>query len=474
MTKFMDNFKPHECKLCGTIRNSIATFVCHFNKVHATDVTMEVYCEQYLKYDRPKCLFCDNVSKFISYSKGFGVVCNDKKCQDKYTGLRSRESMMEAYGVEYASQLPDYLDKCRKSKLERYGDENYVNVDKARKTNLERYGVEHYIESDEFKQQYRETCLEKYGVDHHAKSDEFKDKMKDIWIERYGVDCPLKTPEVKDKIRATTELRYGGFTFKSTELREKVKSTMLDRYGVENPQQNSEIRQKTENTNIERYGSKSALQNESVLMRLYGVRHAHEIDGVLEKQKVNRKKSLNDKYGVDNVSQLDWVQEIIRTNNLEKYGVEYPIQLDSVKQKQRNTNLLRYGVESVMQCPEIYLRQQAAVDNSVYKIKSFVLKCGREIHYQSGAELVFILKCESMGIEIYDGDVVMYDMDNVSHRYYVDFKIKEPDGKFRLIEIKKKHKWWYESIESGVMLAKCKAVQAFSSANNYHPYKIIF
>jgi hypothetical protein len=39
--------------------------------------------------------------------------------------------------------------KIKKTKLERYGDENYINYDKTKETNLKKYGVEHYTKTKE-------------------------------------------------------------------------------------------------------------------------------------------------------------------------------------------------------------------------------------------------------------------------------------------------------------------------------------
>ena len=57
----------------------------------------------------------------------------------------------------------------------------------------------------------------------------------------------------------------------------------------------------------------------------------------------NLKKSVNEKYGVDNVSQLTSTREKVRATNLERFGVENVSQSNVVKEKIKNTNLERYG-----------------------------------------------------------------------------------------------------------------------------------
>ncbi|MFW6226311.1 MAG: DUF7487 domain-containing protein [bacterium] len=66
-----------------------------------------------------------------------------------------------------------------------------------------------------------------------------------------------------------------------------------------------------------------------------------------------RKISLNQKYGVDNVFQLDKIKNKIKKTNIEKYGVENPQQNKDIKQKTIKTTLLKYGFENVFQNEEI-------------------------------------------------------------------------------------------------------------------------
>ena len=54
----------------------------------------------------------------------------------------------------------------------------------------------------------------------------------------------------------------------------------------------------------------------------------------------------NDKYGVDNVCQLNLVKDKIKQSNLEHYGVEHSWQREDVKQKSKQTKLERYGNEN--------------------------------------------------------------------------------------------------------------------------------
>lgn len=72
-----------------------------------------------------------------------------------------------------------------------------------------------------------------------------------------------------------------------------------------------------------------------------------------------RKKTLLDKYGVDNPMKCESVKENLRQIMLDRYGVDNPRKLDSVVDKARQTNLERYGAISYAQTEEGLKRIQA-------------------------------------------------------------------------------------------------------------------
>jgi hypothetical protein len=57
------------------------------------------------------------------------------------------------------------------------------------------------------------------------------------------------------------------------------------------------------------------------------------------------RKTLLEKYGVENLSQSPAVQEKIRKNSLEKYGVEHHTKSEGFKEKERRRRVEKFGVE---------------------------------------------------------------------------------------------------------------------------------
>jgi hypothetical protein len=66
------------------------------------------------------------------------------------------------------------------------------------------------------------------------------------------------------------------------------------------------------------------------------------------------KETFQEKYGVDNVFQLEETKKKSKKSNLEKRGVEYPQQSEEVVKKTQATNMEKYGVAYYFNKPEVY------------------------------------------------------------------------------------------------------------------------
>ena len=81
----------------------------------------------------------------------------------------------------------------------------------------------------------------------------------------------------------------------------------------------------------------------------YGVENVSQIQAVKEK----KKQTCLDNHGVEYPVQSKEIQEKTKETNLEKYGVENVSQSEAIKEKTKKTNLERYGVENVSQIQEV-------------------------------------------------------------------------------------------------------------------------
>ena len=472
------------CSICNWKSKSLRSLSNHIARKHIKKNEIESLEKYYILYlmegnGKPdgKCLHCGNQTRYISFRYGYRRHCghecgNNDELVRKLKSENMKKALLEKYGVENPGQMSGHMDKVRKTRKERYGDENYVNPKKAVETNLKNHNGIFSSATDDYKEKYKKTCLEKYGVEHHTQSDIVKNNYKKTCLEKYGVENSSQNESIKQKTLNTSNERYGGTLHGSEIISKKIKKTNIEKYGVEFPTQNKEIQEKTKQTNLERYGSYYIVQNKNILQKLYGVDDINQLDWVVEKQKKNRQETLRTKYQVENVSQLQWVQDTIKKNNLERYGVESSNQLESVKNKSKATCLEKYGVEYSMQDRQVHDKCMSSNRRKAYKLRKYKLPNGNTVKYQSKMELAYIEDCVKNNIEIENGDKLpYYDNDGKKHYYFVDFKIKE-DDKYRLVEIKGTTIWYYESIESGILLNKTLAAQAYSEEKGYLPFRM--
>ena len=170
---------------------------------------------------------------------------------------------------------------------------------------------------------------------------------------------------------------------------------------------------------------------------------------IYKKDKINtNKQTCIDTYGVDNVSKVPEIHEKKKITSRKNYGTDYSLEFMAMQN-------------------EFSLNSKNAYKSKFYK--------NTNLKYQTMPELKFIEKCKADNIEIQNGNRIQYYFKGAYHYYFCDFKIKDKDtGKWQLIEIKGRHKWYYKELISGKLLAKAKAAIVFSTLNNYLPYRIIF
>lgn len=273
---------------------------------------------------------------------------------------KSKQTMLEKYGVEHSFQSAQIREKSKKTNLEKYGVENAnqssIVQEKAKKTNLERYGVEYPAQSKEVQEKMENTMMERYGVKHAAQSKEFLEKMQKTTMDRYGVENASQAVEIKEKKKQTFLERYGVESVSQIEEfkeenRKKMKKTNLERYGVEYPSQSAEIREQMKQTNLERYGHE------------YTVR----VPEFIEKAK----QTNIEKYGVDNVFKSEEFREKAQETNMKKYGVRFASQSPEILERIKEANLEKYGVEYFCQ-HELCLKKSRRVSNVNKKFHKFL------------------------------------------------------------------------------------------------------
>jgi hypothetical protein len=134
--------------------------------------------------ERPKCVTCSKEIKFRErFDKPYGEFCSlvcinmNKEEMSK----RQKKTFNKKYNVDFYPQHEEFLIKQRKTKKEKYGDENYNNVERSKKTRKGKYGDENYNNLN--KQQ--NTIKEKYGETNISKTTYYKRKMLDNYKSKH-------------------------------------------------------------------------------------------------------------------------------------------------------------------------------------------------------------------------------------------------------------------------------------------------
>jgi hypothetical protein len=143
------------------------------------------------------------------------------------------------------------------------------SLPKQKETMMNKYGVEHASQSVTIRQKIKTGFINKYGVDNPSKTQEVKDKMIATNLKKYGVKYVIFNKDINSKIKNTNLEKYGvDNPIKNQTIREKIKQTNIQKYGVDNPAKNADCINKMKQTNLEKYGVEFPLKNKDIYSKL--------------------------------------------------------------------------------------------------------------------------------------------------------------------------------------------------------------
>lgn len=224
-----------KCFVCDRDFKSERGFINHFNKKHLDEIEPKDYYDKYIG-KIGECVQCGGKTEFISILKGYRETCS-YRCSYVRTSI-------EKYGVEHptknVAKKKSMVEKIKKTKLQRYGSENYNNFDKQRKT-IE--GIKNFYEVRNKK--LSKTKLEKYGDKNYNNIEKYRKTM----LEKYGVEHNSKNTEtIKKRLRTFRKNHYE--TFLSLLKLKKIKPLFSIEEYVDNAETKSELRLECECGNI--------------------------------------------------------------------------------------------------------------------------------------------------------------------------------------------------------------------------------
>lgn len=189
---------------------------------------------------------------------------------------------------------------------------------------------------------FHQTCMERYGVSAPMQSAELVDRYKDNCLEKYGVDNPAKLESIKQKAKSTIIHRYGDMDTYNSVRNQHTKETLLSRYGDENYNNREKARQ----TCMERYGVENTSQLEEVQEKTKRTCLERYGETTFTKTDEYKKKSIKtsiDKYGVPYYSQTDEYKDKVKHTSQEHYGVDHPLKSPYIRRRIHDTNVRLYG-----------------------------------------------------------------------------------------------------------------------------------
>ena len=195
-----------------------------------------IHRERWIKRPRERV----NISKDLLYYLYLTKNLSRKEIAEE---LNISEHVVKRRLKEYdiKKSVEGHIENIRKTCMEKYGLPNGgwapQTQEKIKKTNLERYGSESYLQCDDYKKKNKET-LEKLGVTNVFQLEEVKKKSKETIVKKYGVEHNLQSKQVQDKVNATK--RKNG-TFNTSKPEQKTKGLLEECFPDTKCQYESEL-----------------------------------------------------------------------------------------------------------------------------------------------------------------------------------------------------------------------------------------
>lgn len=170
-------------------------------------------------FELPKCANCNNHVSWYNSSKLL-TYCS-KECGDNSSASKEKRNatMTNLYGSESYTQTKEFQVKAKKTKKEKYGNENYTNREQAMNTWIDIYGVDNPLKDDAIRNRIKATMKENHGVENYVEHPDFKNKSEKTCMEHFGFRHQAQSPEIYKKIQNSlftvkqfenTKLNYQG------------------------------------------------------------------------------------------------------------------------------------------------------------------------------------------------------------------------------------------------------------------------
>ena len=226
------------CEECGKIVKNASSFGKHI----LTHMAQDEYIIKWLKEDGDGiCKECGEKTRLVGAK--YNIFCSNK-CANSYNNLRylntperrekTKKKLLENFGVENVFQLEEVKNKCKEQHVKNLGVDHPSKSPKIKKqkelTCLKNHGVKAGFADEEKR---KKTKKERYGDENYNN----RKKEKQTKKERYGDENYHNV----EKMKQTKKERYGDENFNN---REQARKTCVELYGVENNMQDKDLFEK--------------------------------------------------------------------------------------------------------------------------------------------------------------------------------------------------------------------------------------
>lgn len=149
-------------------------------------------------------------------------------------------------------------ENCKRTSIEHFGEDNYMNRRKAEETSLEKFGSKHFMGTKEFYEKSKVTLSANYGITNPMQSQKFIDKIAETKKLRYDDPHYVNVEKAKE----TQYERYGMLYVNTNQYKNSTNETNLSKYGVKWYVQSEDFKEKNRETCNERYGADYYAQSE--------------------------------------------------------------------------------------------------------------------------------------------------------------------------------------------------------------------
>ena len=222
----------------------------------------------------------------------------------------------------------------------------------------------------------KRTCLERYGGPSPMSDIDVRHQAQETLKKNYGVTNAMESEEIRERLKRTFNYRYGSHPLSTDTVRNKAKKTILDRYGVTNAMKSEEIKLKLRRTFYKKYGVNSPFESNEIVDKknktFNSIYNGHPWANLDVQDKI--KKTILDRYGVDNVMMSKVIRSRYIDTCLDRYGVDNAMKVDYIRDKVKG-KLFGDNIESLVILEDKDILLSLYKDHSVYSLADILNVC---------------------------------------------------------------------------------------------------